>query len=132
MSSDRERRSVILVIEDVEETRYGIRRLLTTSGYEVITARDEEDAILLARTHSPELILMCLGLDAVRAFALARRIRARAQLSDELPIVVFYVQEMRDGAEVEAGHRIYMTRPENFDQIRSLIGRLLHKPDPRG
>jgi len=82
MPSNRNRRSVILVIEDVEETRYGIKRLLTVSGNQVVTARDEEDAVLLARIRAPDLILMCLGLDAAHALPLTQRIRARARLSE--------------------------------------------------
>ena len=66
MTSNQERRSVILVVEDVEETRYGIERLLTASGYQVSTARDEEEAILKASLHHPDLILISLGLDPVR------------------------------------------------------------------
>jgi CheY-like chemotaxis protein len=46
VTSNEERRSVILVVEDVEETRYGIERLLTASGYQVSIARDEEDEVL--------------------------------------------------------------------------------------
>jgi len=129
MPSDRSRRSVILVIEDVEETRYGIKRLLTASGYQVVTARDEEDAVLLARTRAPDLILMCLGLDAVHALPLIQRIRARARLSEKLPIVVFCDGDLREGAEEEAGYRVYLSSPENFDQIRALVGRLLSRFD---
>ena len=39
MTADQQR-PVILVIEDVEETREGIERLLTASGYQVSTARN--------------------------------------------------------------------------------------------
>jgi CheY-like chemotaxis protein len=124
MPSNRNRRSVILVIEDVEETRYGIKRLLTASGYQVVTARDEEDAVLL-RIRAPDLILMCLGLDAAHALPLTQRIRARARLSEKLPIVVFCDGDLREGAEEEAGYRVYLSSPENFDQIRALVGRLL-------
>ena len=132
MTPDRQRRCAILVIDDVEETRLGIKRLLIASGYEVTAASDEEDAVFIATSHPPDLILLCLGLDAVQAFPVASRIRKRAQLSEELPVVVFYVLELREGAEVDAGYGVYLIRPENFDQIRGLIGRLLHKPEPRG
>ena len=64
MTSDQEHRSVILVVEDVEETRYGIERLLTSSGYQVSTARDEEEAVLKASLQRPDLIVVSLGLNA--------------------------------------------------------------------
>jgi DNA-binding response OmpR family regulator len=129
--SNQERRFVILVVEDVEETRHGVERLLTSSGYRVSTARDEEDAVIKAGVVLPDLILISLGLNPIRAFATARRIRERAGLGKEVPVVVFCVAGLDEGAEVAAGHNIYLTRPDNFDQLRSLLSRLLRKP-PRG
>ena len=127
MTSDQEQRSFILVVEDVEETRYGIERLLTASGYHVSTARDEEEAIQKANLHHPDLILISLGLDAVQALPVARRIRERAGLGEEVPVVIFCVASLNEGDEVAAGYHVYMTRPDNFDQLRAFLSRLLRK-----
>ena len=127
MTSDQEQRSFILVVEDVEETRYGIERLLTASGYQVSTARDEEEAIQKASLHHPDLILISLGLDAVQVLPVARRIRERAGLGEEVPVVIFCVASLNEGDEVAAGYNVYMTRPDNFDQLRALLSRLLRK-----
>ncbi len=132
MLSGQERSANILVIEDVEETRYGIKRLLTASGYQVGTARDEEEAVVATRIRSPDLILISLGLDAIQALPLAARIRERAGLCEDVPVVVFSVKRLEEGAEVWAGCNVYLTRPANFDQIRALLGRLLQKPPLRG
>ncbi len=132
MIPDRKWRSVILVVEDVEETRDGIERLLTAGGYQVSTARDEEQAVLKASLHRPDLILISLGLDAVQVLSAARRIRERAGLSEEIPVVAFCITSLDEGAEVGAGHNVFLTRPDNFDQLRVLLGRLLRKsPRPR-
>jgi CheY-like chemotaxis protein len=127
VTSDPAQRSVILVVEDVEETRYGIERLLLASGYRVDTARDEEDAIQKASLHHPGLILISLGLDAVQALPVARRIRERAGLGEEVPVVIFCVASLNEGDEVAAGYNVYMTRPDNFDQLRAFLSRLLRK-----
>ncbi len=77
MTSNGERRLAILVVEAVEETRYGIERLLAASGYQVSTARDEKE--VKASLHHPDLILISsLGLDAFQVVPTARRIRERA------------------------------------------------------
>jgi len=123
--SGQEKRSIILVVEDVEETRYGIERLLTASGYRVTTARGEEEAVFSARLKPPDLVLICLGLDAVQIPSVATRIRERTGLDEDVPVVAFCVASLNEGAEVAAGHNVYMTRPDNFDQLRGLIGRLL-------
>jgi CheY-like chemotaxis protein len=128
----RKQRSVILVVQDVEETRYGIERLLTASGYGVSTARDEEEAVQKASIHPPDLILISLGLDAVQVLFVAKRMRKRAGLDEEVPGVVFCVPSLEEGEEVAAGHNIYMTRPDNFDQLRAALSWLLRKLPGRG
>ena len=126
MTSDPEQRSLILVIEDVEETRHGIERLLTASGYQVSTARDEKE--VKASLRHPDLILISsLGLDALRVLPAARRIRQRAELGEDVPVVVFSVPNLKEGTEVRAGSNVYLTRPDNFDQLRALLTRLLQK-----
>jgi CheY-like chemotaxis protein len=130
-TSGQQPRSLILVVEDVEETRYGIERLLTTSGYRVTTARGEDEAVFEATIHPPDLILISLGLDAVQIPPIATRIRESTGLDEEVPVVAFCVPGLNEGAEVATGHNVYMTRPDNFDQLRALIGRLLGKLPPQ-
>jgi two-component system KDP operon response regulator KdpE len=127
MTVNRERRSVILVVEDVEETRYGVELLLTAGGYQVSTARNEEEAVLTAGLHTPDLILISLGLDAAQVLPAARRIRERAGLGEEIPVVAFCVTSLDEGVEMAVGCNVYLTRPDNFDQLRALLGRLLRK-----
>ena len=49
MSDEDGHRAIILVVEDVEETRDGIEDLLKADGYRLIPVRDEEDAVERAR-----------------------------------------------------------------------------------
>jgi CheY-like chemotaxis protein len=126
MKSNHERRLAILVVEEVEETRDGIERLLAASGYAVITARDENE--VKASLHHPDLILISsLGLDAMQVVSTARRIRERAELDEDVPVVAFCVPSLDEGTEVGAGFNVYLTRPDNFDQLRALLSRLLGK-----
>lgn len=127
MTSHREPASAVLVVEDVEETRRGTERLLTACGYQVNTARDEAEAVLQASLYPPDLILISPGVDATRAVVIARRIRERAGLGAEVPVVFFCVASLDEGAEEGIGYNVYMTRPDNFDQLRALLSRLLQK-----
>ena len=128
MTSNSERRSVILVIADEEETRHGIKRLLRAGGYQVDTAKNEEEADLYTGAHRPDLILMSLSLDAVEALTVMRRIRQRSGLGEEVPVVGFCGAGLDEGAEVGLGSNVYLTWPDNFDQLRDLLSRLLLKP----
>jgi CheY-like chemotaxis protein len=48
----------ILLVEDSKFLRVATEQALTTAGYEVISASDGDDALHLAREHSPALILL--------------------------------------------------------------------------
>jgi two-component system phosphate regulon response regulator OmpR len=117
---------MILVAHDVEETRDGIERLLAADGYRVDPARSERDAVESAERQAPDLILVGLGGPGDDAIASALRIRQRAGLGDEVLVVIFSVQTVEEGAEVAMGRNVYVTRPDNFDQLRGLLSRLLH------
>jgi CheY-like chemotaxis protein len=118
---------IILVVEDIAETRDGIEKLLQTDGYRVAVARDERDAIESAQCRPPDLILVSLAGLTHDVIATARRIREGADVGENVPVVVFCVQEIGEGDEVAIGHNVHVTRPDNFNQLRNLFARLLHK-----
>jgi len=117
---------IILVVEDVRETREGIERLLMVDGYRVALARDEQDGIESARRQRPDLILVSLAGLPLEVIASARRIRKSAAIGEDVPVVVFCVEEIAEGDEVAIGENVHVTRPDNFNQLRSLLARLLN------
>ena len=117
---------IILVVEDVQETREGIERLLMVDGYRVALARDEQDGIESARRQRPDLILVSLAGLPLEVIASARRIRKSAAIGEDVPVVVFCVEEIAEGDEVAIGENVHVTRPDNFNQLRSLLARLLN------
>ena len=125
MNIENDARLTILVVEDIEETRDGIELLLITDGYRVEAVRNERDAVESARRKRPDLILVSLGGTSSEVIATARRIRTRAELGNDVPVVVFYSIEVGNGAEVDIGQNVYATRPDNFNQLRKLLTRLL-------
>ena len=125
MTSDSQQRQIILVLEDVEETAYLIEKMLKKNGYCVPLARSEEDAISRGRSQSPDLILMSLGLEPERLLATAHRIRRQTGLSQDVAIVIFCVATIPEGAEMEVDKNIYLTRPDNFNQLREFLHRIL-------
>lgn len=119
--------AIILVVEDVHETRDGIETLLMADGYTVALARDERDAIESAQRTRPDLILISLAGSPHEVVLSARSIRERAEVGELVPVVVFCIDGIDEGDEVEINENVYLTRPDNFNQLRSLIGRLVNK-----
>lgn len=116
---------IILVVEDVQETREGIEKLLLVDGYRITLARDEQDGIENARRQRPDLILVSLAGLPAEVIGSARRIRQKAAIGEDVPVVVFCIDEIAQGDEVAIGENVHVTRPDNFDQLRGLLARLL-------
>ena len=118
---------IILVVEDVQETGEGIERLLLVDGYRIALARDEQDGIECAQRQRPDLILVSLAGLPQEVIASARRIRESAAIGEDVPVVVFCFEEIAQGDEVAIGKNVHVTRPDNFNQMRGLLARLLHR-----
>ena len=127
MDKKNDMNQIILVVEDVQETREGIEKLLLVDGYRVALARDEQDGIESARQQRPDLILVSLAGLPREVILSARRIRESAAIGEDVPVVVFCVDEIGQGDEIAIGENVHVTRPDNFNQLRSLLARLLHR-----
>lgn len=120
------RAALILVVEDVHEISDGIERLLKADGYRVVLARDEVEAIERAQLTRPDLILVnWTGLTG-QVLAIVRRIRERSAVGDQIP-VVFWIEDINEGEEVEVAGNVFLTRPDSFNQLRGLLARLLNR-----
>ena len=117
---------IVLIVEDVHETRDGIEKLLMADGYRVALARDESDAIESAQRTLPDLILVSLAGTAREVVLSARRIRERADVNEGVPVIVFCIEGIDQGDEIEISENVHITRPDNFNQLRTLIARLLN------
>lgn len=118
---------LILVVEDVHEIRDGMEKLLTADGYRVSLARDEHDALDNARVRHPDLILVCLAGSPTEVAMAASRIREGIPMGQNVPVVIFCGGGISEGDELAIGQNTYLTRPDNFNQLRSLLARLLQQ-----
>ena len=127
MNNESDTSSIILVVEDVNETRDGIEKLLQADGYCVTLARDQKDAIESAQRQRPNLILVSVAGLPHEVVIAARHIRELAAVGESVPVVVFCIAEIAEGDEVAIGKNVYITRPDNFNQLRTLLARLLNE-----
>ena len=129
MTTDNQTKPLILVVEDVHETRYGMEKLLTADGYRVALARDEAEAIEEAQQKRPDLILVSLPGSPNEVILAATRIRESAHAAAQMPVVIFCVEGIAEGYEIAIGQNVHLTLPDNFNQLRSLLSRLLMIPN---
>ncbi len=118
----------VMVVEDFEDNRFMMRRLLEMSGYRVLEAVNGEEAVELAHKERPQLILMDLSLPQLDGLAATRRIRQYPDMKD-VPIVAVSAHDTADfhADALAAGCNDYVTKPIDFDQLEALMSRLLPK-----
>src|SRR6266545_5052240 len=68
----------ILLVEDNEMNRDMLSRRLYKRGYEVLIAKEGGEGIAMARSQSPDLILMDMSLPVVDGWEATRRIKAES------------------------------------------------------
>jgi CheY-like chemotaxis protein len=120
--------ATILLVEDTEDNRFMMRRLLEMSGYAVVEATNGEEAVRLANSERPQLILMDLSLPVIDGLAATRAIRKLDGLKDT-PIVAVSAHDTSDfqSEALAAGCNSYITKPIDFSNLEMLIARLLGK-----
>ena len=122
---DVKKNRLILVVEDVYETRAGIDTLLKATGYRVVSAGVELEVLNTTRPERPDLILVSGAALPNNVLGTVGRLRKGAAVGDEVPVVVFCAQDIPEGEEVAIGGNVYLTNPDNFNQLRKLLARLL-------
>jgi len=126
-----EERQLFLVVEDFEDSRFMMRRLLELAGYSVVEASDGEQAVAMALQEQPALILMDLSLPKLDGLAATRQIRQHADVR-QVPIVAVSAHDSPASRTeaLAAGCDEYVTKPIDFEQLDRLLKRFLLEGRP--
>lgn len=118
----------VLLVEDTEDNRFMMRRLLEMSGYRVVEATNGEEAVRVAEAESPGLILMDLSLPMIDGLAATRLIRKLPKCK-KTPIIAVSAHDSSDflAEALEAGCNSYITKPIDFSELENLIVHELRK-----
>ena len=118
----------VLLVEDTEDNRFMMRRLLEMAGYRVVEAMNGEEAVKLAKGECPNLILMDLSLPVIDGLAATRLIRKLPHCSST-PIIAVSAHDTSDfqSEAIDAGCNSYVTKPIDFNDLEQLIAQLLHQ-----
>ena len=116
----------VLLVEDTEDNRVMMRRLLEMSGYCVMEAVNGVEAVTQAEREVPQIILMDLSLPLIDGLAATRRIRQLSSLKD-VPIIAVSAHDTLDfhAEALVAGCDAYITKPIDYGELEGLIESLL-------
>lgn len=123
---DQHELATILLVEDTEDNRQMMRKLLEMSGYRVVEATNGEEAVKVTKEEQPRLILMDLSLPIIDGLAATRLIRNLSSC-EHLPIIAVSAHDTADfhAEALAAGCDAYITKPIDYPELEELVERLM-------
>jgi two-component system KDP operon response regulator KdpE len=117
----------VLVIDDEPQILRALRRSLEAQDYEVATAESGEEGLALAAAHTPNLVVLDLGLPDLEGTEVIRRLRSWT----DVPVIVLSVREGRsDKIEaLDAGADDYVTKPFDVEELLARMRAALRRTD---
>ena len=118
----------ILVVEDQEDNRQILRDLLASAGFRMIEAWDGKQALTVARSQQPDLILMDIQLPILDGYEATRSIKRDPELK-HIPIIAVtsYALSGDETRAREAGCDAYVAKPYSTRHLLAKIGQLLEQ-----
>ena len=119
---------LILIVEDNEQNRKLTRDLLQVNGYRTIEAETGEDAIALAATHAPDLVVMDVHLPGMSGVDALAKLRA-APTTRAIPVLAFTASVMpQDRSEImAAGFDAFMSKPIDLEVFLQTVADALKR-----
>jgi len=122
-------RAVILIVDDTPDGRDIYSLYLQHQGFTVLTARDGNEGVELARTHQPDLVIMDIAMERLDGIAATKRLKRDAR-TRRIPVIVLtaYPEKPVQQRAMEAGASAFLTKPCLPDQLEAHIRRVLKTP----
>jgi DNA-binding NtrC family response regulator len=114
----------ILLVDDEEVIRFGIRRFLEHKGYEVLEAEDCASAVEVFRAQLPDLAVLDFRLPDGNALELLSRLREDGSTT---PIIILTAHGSIDLAvrAIREGAEHFLTKPVELDALLVILERCL-------
>ncbi len=121
MAQNREETFRILIVDDEEAARYGIRRGLKSLGYELAEAGSVEEARGFFKHWRPDLLLLDVNLPGASGLDLLAELEEK---EEEKPLVILITAHGTERTAVEAikaGAHDYLAKPFELDDLRLAV-----------
>ncbi len=131
-STSRKEKAKILVAEDEKDIRELVSITMRLAGYEVWTANDGQEALILAKEILPDLILMDVRMPRMTGYQACVAMKEMEELKD-IPVVFLSAkgQETEIQQGLAAGAVAYVLKPFAPTELTTRIEELLAEPRTR-
>ena len=115
----------VLAVDDEKIIIKGLKFSLERDGFEVICAYDADEALALAESENPDIILLDVMLPGLSGYEVCERIR---EYSD-VPIIMLSAkgEDMDKIMGLEYGADDYITKPYNILEVKARIKAVLRR-----
>jgi DNA-binding NtrC family response regulator len=110
-----------MIVDDEEAARYGMRRALSTFGYNISEAGSAEAARALLKQHEPDLLLLDVNLPGMSGLDFLRELKSSNGNGPLVIIVTAHGSERMAVEAVKAGAHDYLSKPFELDDLRLVI-----------
>src|SRR5215208_6278053 len=110
-----------MIVDDEEAARYGMRRALSTFGYNITEAGSAEAARALLKQHEPDLLLLDVNLPGLSGLDFLRELKASNGNAPLVIIVTAHGSERMAVEAVKAGAYDYLSKPFELDDLRLVV-----------
>ncbi len=119
---------LVLVADDEEDIRALVAFRLQRAGYEVITAADGAEALTLATTRLPDLIVLDMMMPKATGLEVTRSLRGQDS-TKEIPVILLTAraQEADVASGFEAGADDYVKKPFSPMDLQQRVQSLLER-----
>src|SRR6516165_168358 len=115
----------ILVVDDNRDSADSLATLLRLVGHDVRTVHDGRQALSVAATYRPDLVLLDIGLPGMDGFAVARHLRSRPELAGVVLVALTGYGSDEDRRQAQAaGFNHHMVKPLDLDALQELLSAL--------
>ncbi|MCM8710483.1 response regulator transcription factor [Clostridium sp. SYSU_GA19001] len=118
----------ILIVDDEEHIQELIKFNLENNGYRVICASNGMEALKLAKSEKPDLVLLDLMLPGIDGYDVCKEIRRENSISN-MPIIMITAksEELDKILGLELGADDYMTKPFSVRELLARVKALLRR-----
>ncbi len=124
--SNSQQNYLILIAEDNEANISTFREYLYVHNYRIVSAKDGIEAVALAESHRPDIILMDIQMPKMDGIEATRLIKANPELS-AIPIIALTAHTMEDDRAIclDAGANEYISKPVRLKHLLNIIQQFL-------
>lgn len=117
---------VVMVVDDDEDIRFFITRLMRNEGYQVLEAATAAEAKLATLNKTPDLILMDISMPDADGLSAIWDLRNQSETANIQVIIVSAYDAFDLRAEATAaGCGGYLTKPVDIEELKSLVRKML-------